>query len=56
MNIDMPRSDVVAVRHFDGQTNVAKAISAGLFPAGAVNSTVIKAVEHGRRTACGCAT
>jgi len=40
-----PRPDTIAVRHFRIQDNVAKAVSVGLFPAGAVNPSVIARVE-----------
>jgi ABC-type phosphate/phosphonate transport system substrate-binding protein len=40
-----PRADTIAVRHFRIQDNVAKAVSVGLYPAGAVNPSVIARVE-----------
>jgi ABC-type phosphate/phosphonate transport system substrate-binding protein len=40
-----PRADTIAVRHFRIQDNVAKAVSVGLYPVGAVNPSVIARVE-----------
>ncbi|HEX6704003.1 MAG TPA: PhnD/SsuA/transferrin family substrate-binding protein [Albitalea sp.] len=44
-----PPPDTIAVRHFRIQDNVAKAVSVGLFPAGAVNPSVIARVEKQER-------
>src|SRR5437764_1504218 len=41
----LPRADTIAVRHFRIQDNVAKAVSVGLYPAGAVNPSVVARVE-----------
>jgi ABC-type phosphate/phosphonate transport system substrate-binding protein len=41
-----PRADTIAVRHFRIQDNVAKAVSVGLYPAGAVNPSVLARVEQ----------
>lgn len=41
-----PRQDTIAVRHFRIQDNVAKAVAVGLFPAGAVNPSVLTRVEQ----------
>jgi ABC-type phosphate/phosphonate transport system substrate-binding protein len=42
----LPRRDTIAVRHFRIQDNVAKAVAVGLFPAGAVNPSVLSRVEQ----------
>src|SRR5207248_2050169 len=42
----LPKADTIAVRHFRIQDNVAKAVSIGLYPAGAVNPSVVARVEH----------
>jgi ABC-type phosphate/phosphonate transport system substrate-binding protein len=40
-----PPPSAIAVRHFRFQDNVAKAVSVGLYPAGAVNPSVVARVE-----------
>ncbi|WP_280153510.1 PhnD/SsuA/transferrin family substrate-binding protein [Piscinibacter sp. XHJ-5] len=40
-----PRPDTIAIRHFRIQDNVAKSVAVGLFPAGAVNPSVLARVE-----------